>query len=100
MISQLVQSPVAPVVVGLTLAWFDLISSEPFDRLTYAVSYAQGHIDLRLWTQAQAAEFLQRAWLNNLPGLLHPVLLGAGITGALLCIQRYWRLTHGTLGGR
>ncbi len=60
MISQVALSPVTPLAVGLILAWFDIISSEPFDRLTYALEYARGHVAQGLWTQAQAIEFMPR----------------------------------------
>jgi hypothetical protein len=91
MIQQIVLSPVSPLAVGLALTWFDLISCEPFDRLTYALEYARGHVAQSLWTQAQAAEFVQRAWQNHLPELLARVIALASITIGLLFVQRYWR---------
>jgi hypothetical protein len=97
MIPHLALSPITPLTIGLALTWFDLISSEPFDRLTYALSYAHGHVDHSLWTQAQAAEFIERVWLNNLPELLWRMIVYAGITVSWLCAQRYWRrwqITH------
>jgi hypothetical protein len=80
-----------PLAVGLALAWFDLISSEPFERLSYAFSYARGHIEQTLWTQAQVTEFMQRAWLNHLPELLWQAIMPAGLAVGWLCAQRYWR---------
>lgn len=84
-------SPVTPLAVGLALTWFDLISGEPFDRLTYALEYARGHVAHSLWTQAQAAEFVQRAWHDHLPELLARVIAFAGIMIGVLFVQRYWR---------
>lgn len=84
-------SPVTPLAVGLALTWFDIISSEPFDRLTYALEYARGHVAHSLWTQAQASEFVQQAWRNHLPELLSRVIAYASITIGVLFVQRYWR---------
>ena len=91
MIQQIVLPPVSPLAVGLALTWFDLISCEPFDSLTYALEYARGHVAHSLWTQAQAAEFVQRAWQNHLPELLSRVIAYASITIGVLFVQRYWR---------
>ncbi len=91
MIAQLALSPMTPLAVGLALTWFDIITSEPFDRLTYALAYVRGHEAQGLWSQAQAAEFVQCAWQNYLPELLSRVIAFAGITIGLLFVQRYWR---------
>ncbi|CAG0927727.1 hypothetical protein TFLX_00580 [Thermoflexales bacterium] len=90
MIHHIVSSPVTPLAVGLALTWFDIVTSEPFDRLTYALNYAEGHVAHSLWTQAQAAEFVQQAWPSALPELLGRVMVYVSITGVLLYIQRYW----------
>ena len=78
-------------LIGLALTWFDIVTSEPFDRLTYALSYAQGHVDQSLWTPTQAAEFAQRAWLNHLPELLWRMIVYGGITIGLVYAQCCWR---------
>jgi hypothetical protein len=96
MIHHLALSPVTPLAVGLALAWFDLITCEPFDQLTYALSYAQGHVDQNLWTQAQAVEFAQCAWLHALPELLWRVIECAGLAVGLLCAQYYGCLRRST----
>lgn len=96
MIIQFALSLVIPLAVGLALAWFDLISCEPFDQLTYALSYASGHVEQNLWTSVRAAEFAQHAWLNALPELLWRVMVSASIIIALLSAQRYWRLRRST----
>jgi hypothetical protein len=96
MIHQLALSPVTPLAVGLALAWFDIISSEPFDRLTYALEYARGHVAHGFWAQAQTTEFAQHAWQNYLPELFPRVIAFASITIGLLFVQQYccWRRTH------
>ena len=96
MIHQITLSPVTPLAVGLALAWFDTISSEPFDQLTYALEYTRGHVAQGLWTPAQAADFAQRACLSALPELVWRVIGYAGLTAGALYIQRYWRLRRST----
>lgn len=91
MIHHIVSSPVTPLAVGLALTWFDIVTSEPFDRLTYALNYAEGHIAQGFWTQAQAAEFMQHVWQSALPELLRRVMVYVSITSVLLYIQHYWR---------
>jgi hypothetical protein len=84
----------ALVGLGSAMAWMTLgPGTDAVDMITYSASYAAGHVQSGLWTEARRREHVVGAVLAWVPTLVPPLLLLTATGVALVHLRRQARTT-------